>query len=261
MNDLHLSIRYLVMRGCTYEESVEQNVRYVEKMWTLPVNQVAIILVDMWGTHSYLSHLARGKQIITEKVTATVAAAREAGVYIIHAPSPDVAWKYPQTTSYSTDKDREPQSIQSDSWPPDDFRTRTGLYHDYALTAPEDPPDVPEAEDIAEEIKPVASDYVVATGAQLHRLLKAKEILHLFYAGFATNECVRFRDYGMKNMRRMGYNTILLRDCTTAIENSYTVASEDMTKFSILDIERNSATTTVASFISACEQLDMKGKD
>jgi len=120
------------------------------------------------------------------------------------------------------------------------------------LAPPAAAPAVPEAEDIADLVKPESDDNVVATGMQLHRVLKANRILHVLYAGFATNSCVILRDYGMIDMRRRGYNTMLLRDCTTAIENSQTVKEELMTDYAIMDIERSSATAISQDFIQAC---------
>ena len=163
------------------------------------------------------------------------------------------AKKYPQWTRFAADADIDPPLKPPPPWPPEDFRLRMGVYEKYALVPPQKPPHVREAEDIADLVAPQPEDLVVATGNQLHRALSYRRILHLFYVGFATNSCVILRDYGMYAMRRLGYNTVLLRDCTTAIENSQTVADVGMTRFAIMDIERSSASATSADFIKACE--------
>ena len=59
---------------------------------------------------------------------------------------------------------------------------------------------------------------MVANGEALHRLLRRRGVLFLFYMGFAANMCVPFRDYGMRAMKDRGYEVVLLEDCTTAIE-------------------------------------------
>ena len=58
--------------------------------------------------------------------------------------------------------------------------------------------------DLAPAIKLHSDDYMISTGNHLQRLLKHKGILHLIYAGFATNHCIIFRDYGIKAMSRRG---------------------------------------------------------
>ena len=71
----------------------------------------------------------------------------------------------------------------------------------------------------------------------MHRLLREKERFHLLYAGFVSNGCVQERDYGVKFMGYLGYNIILLRDCTTAFEMSHTVGTLEQTRASIDNME------------------------
>jgi nicotinamidase-related amidase len=53
---------------------------------------------------------------------------------------------------------------------------------------------------------------------ELDMILKHYDIQTLFYVGFATNMCVLDRPYGMKRMYSLGYEVILVRDATTAVE-------------------------------------------
>ena len=100
-------------------------------------------------------------------------------------------------------------------------------------------------------IAPTAGDVVVATGAELHAACKARGLLHLIYAGFATNICIRFRDYGLRAMRDRGYSPILLRDATSAIETRATIGSLSLTRAVILDIERWFYTALTDDLIAA----------
>lgn len=97
---------------------------------------------------------------------------------------------------------------------------------------------------------------VVATGDQLHRLCKDRGILHLFYAGFAANICIPCKDYGVRAFRARGYNTILLRDGTTASESQVTIADLAGTRQAIRQLEMADVATTVtsAAFVEACER-------
>ena len=71
---------------------------------------------------------------------------------------------------------------------------------------------------------------------------------------------MQFRVYGCRALREAGYNVILLRDCTTGIEVSQTVASLDMTNAAIRNIEMKVGTSTTGEMLrQACEHLVAAG--
>jgi nicotinamidase-related amidase len=254
MGVLQVPVRYWAMHSSRPEDILETNVHYMTPVWEIAAAETALVLVDCWSSHAWKSHLERSGEIITDRIAPLIDAARDAGITIVHAPAPLAARVYPQWTRYADEDDLDPPEPHDDDWPSKDFRLRTGDYAQYELAPPTPVPVVPEAEDIADPIKPTADDMVIATGAQLHRLLADRKILHLLYCGFATNSCVIHRGYGMIAMRRRGYNAILVRDCTAAIENSTTVAEEAMKVYAIKDIERSAASTTSDELIAACER-------
>ena len=49
-------------------------------------------------------------------------------------------------------------------------------------------------------------EFVVATEEPLHELARQLGIMHLIYAGFATNWCILNRDYGMWAMAQRGWS-------------------------------------------------------
>jgi len=60
-------------------------------------------------------------------------------------------------------------------------------------------------------------------------------------------------DYGVRAMSEMGYNIILLRDCTAAIEAHDTVYQLLATRIFVQEIETKYAwSTTSKDFIEAC---------
>ncbi|MGQ9731729.1 MAG: cysteine hydrolase family protein, partial [Candidatus Zipacnadales bacterium] len=182
------------------------------------------MLVDCWDRHYVESHLERTNRIILERIKPLIEACKHIGVTVIHAPSPPIARKYPQWVAYASDAELgfELRSSKPQEWPPADFRKREGQYACFAK--PSEPGrdewirTEGEARLIAKAIQPQDGEFVIATGAQLHRLCHDRRILHLLYAGFATNMCVPGRDYGTRAMEGRGYNVILPRDCTTGIE-------------------------------------------
>jgi nicotinamidase-related amidase len=255
MHRLKLDLRYyhLTRRaGITESEFHHQNLN-VE----LSTTEVALVLVDVWGDHYIKTHLERGHDITINRIKPVVEAFRNAAAMVVHAPSPDCAKKYSQWTQYAGDDESfGATGMKHDEWPPSDFRKKTGEYE--KLSRPRDPQD-PAFDDIIKnrsiipEVAPQDGDYVVVTGAHLHRLLKAKKILHLFYAGFAANMCVPFRDYGMRAMKSRGYDVSLIRDCTAAIEVAETIGQEMLTKASVIDVEVNIGTTvSSAELIASC---------
>jgi nicotinamidase-related amidase len=246
---LQIPVRYWAMHASTPQEMIEANVHYMTPVWDIDTAETALVLVDCWDTNAWKSHSERSGEIIANKIAPLVEVLRTVGVKIVHAPAPLAAWKYPQCSRYAADEDFYPTKPTHDNWPPEEFRQRAGQYGQYALAPPTTLPDLSEAEDIADPIKPEPEDMVIATGAQLHRLLKHHGILHLLYCGFATNSCVILRDYGIYAMQGQGYNAIFVRDCTTAIENSTTIADAAMTAYAIKDIERGTASTTSQELI------------
>jgi nicotinamidase-related amidase len=107
--------------------------------------------------------------------------------------------------------------------------------------------------DIAPAARPLPGEPVIHTGEEMHGILAERRILHLFYAGFATNWCVLYRDYGMLAMSNRGYNLVLIRDATTGIEFHDTLDSLTATEIQIREIETKYAwSTTTDAFIAAC---------
>ena len=240
--------------GCS-----EADFHYVENQLDIPLNQAALVLVDCWNVHYSESFCSRATRIVEEKIVPVVNAARQIGLPVIHAPTSRVAWKHEQSNkNFDGCDDEIPPTYASidPQWPPQEFVEREGEYAGfrrlYHASGWKD--HYPEF-DIAEALTPEPEDYVVRSGDHLHNVLKHRKILHLFYAGFATNICLIHRDYGMKAMADRGYNMILIRDCTSALESHDTIDQMLTTRLFIHDIEWRLACSTISDdFIAACDQ-------
>jgi len=257
MDLIRISVRYFVMQGTNPEDIVESNIRYSEVIWEIDSNEAALVLVDLWNKHVIRSHMERIVEIVDDKISSAMQIARKAGITVIHAPSGTIAKKYPQWTRYAGDEELNPPRWQPPSWPPEDFRNKTEKYAQYAHRFYSE--DISKFareyykdQEIPEIVKPEPEDFVIATGRQLQRLLEHRKILHLFYAGFAANDCLIHKDYGVRAMGERGYNIILLRDCTTAIESSYTLKNSKATELIVQYIELRYSSTTSEDFIKAC---------
>lgn len=259
MANLKLPVRFLRHGTDDGIECIEEEILHEERHWSLPAEQSALVLVDCWAEHFIRSHQENSGRIMQEVLAPVVEAARRAGVLVIHAPSPNYIDIYPQWVAYASDRDlgfEPPAPIPA--WPPAEFRNRAGEYAAYKR--PEEPKVREWLTDmsryrIADVLAPQPGDFVIRTGDQLHRLLTHQHRLHLFYAGFATNMCILYRDYGTRDMGRRGYNILLLRDCTDGIECRETREGRWQTQAAILSIEVGvGCSVTSQDFLRACAE-------
>lgn len=220
----------------------------------LPAAATALVLVDMWNIHFIESWLERAVEVTRESVVPVLDAARDAGLAIVHAPSAPVAANYPQLLRH-----RRPEPTPPDDWPPAEFRRRSGDYA--AFRGPRhQPPGIAVHWDEMKDQLGMSSaidvrdqDFVIATGQQLHDLARESHILHLIYAGFATNWCILNRDCGMRAMAGRAYNLILLRESTTGVEFPDTLDGLVATEMAIREVEvQLGFSASNADFILAC---------
>ncbi len=266
---INIPVRYYRLWTDLDVDCIEGNFHYVERPWALPTEQTALVMVDVWDIHYIRSHEEISGKITREKIAPLVDACREVGITIIHAPSPSIAAKYPQWVRYAGDTELGIPSAgggvgggsNPPDWPPPEFRQRKGEYAQYAqLHEPRREQWYNQFEGkrrIVAAIEPQPEDFVIATGEQLHRLCRHRKILHLLYVGFAANMCVLYRDYGARAMGQRGYNIILLRECTQAIEAHHTFADGGLTEASILAIEMLvGSSSTSDAVVAACREVE-----
>ncbi|MCP4782590.1 MAG: isochorismatase family protein [Fuerstiella sp.] len=231
---LHIKPRYYRWHVDPGEEWVEKNTGYAHLDWEVTLSRVALVLVDVWDRHYIEDTESRSEEIVQQKIRPLLNASRRAGVEIIHAPSPREArlykaWnqqRYP--VQESSLRVPQPAAKSELTWPPVEFRSKAGPYKKYAR--PFEPMAAVRLERlkgmrIHPDVEPVGDEVVVANGAELHQYCREKGILFLIYLGFNTNACILTRDYGTLEMGKRGYEIIILRDCTTAME-SFETADE-----------------------------------
>lgn len=255
MKSIEIDVRYYHQPRTAYV--TESDFKHRTLRWELPVESIALILVDVWSDLYVSTHRDRSRDITLERIAPVIDAFRKIGALVVHAPSPGCAQKYPGWTRFAGDRETfggaEPQR---DDWPPAEFRSKTGTYERWAR--PKEPRhqlfhDIIANRRIVPEVEPRPEDYVIVTGDQLHRLLKHKQVLRLFYAGFAANMCIPFRDYGMRAMKDRGYDILLIRDCTTAIEVADTAENFDLTRNAVIDTELTVGyTVSSGDLVAAC---------
>ncbi|HLU88380.1 MAG TPA: isochorismatase family protein [Cyclobacteriaceae bacterium] len=217
-------------------EWLETNTGYAYLDWSIPMPQVALVLVDVWQRHYLRDTENRGEAIIQQNLIPTVAACRKYGMTVIHAPSSPVAKQHPNWVNLVKEGE---QAKATDNWPPEQFRRLEGPYQAYRR--PHEPREAERqnlpALTFHPDILPLPGEPVVATGEELHRYCKIHNILFLVYAGFNTNACILSRDYATLQMSNRGYQVVLLRDCTTGMESASTQATLAQTHGAILLLE------------------------
>ena len=242
----------------------EAHLSYAEMTLPLPAAQTALVLVDVWNSHFLRSHARRTDEITRRRIVPVLHAARGAGLTIAHAPTPAIAALYPEYRFADEALTRAgvPPDDPPEDWPPSELVKRKGAYAAFRppREAAYDDWDR-SAQRIHPAVEPRPGDVVVATGDELHRLLKHRRVLHLVYVGFAANRCIPFRDYGMRAFKDRGYTLTLLRDCTTAVEGHDTLEELLLTRAAIRELEagRVCFTATAEAFLAACETLRAAG--
>ena len=250
--DLILPVRY-------YQDSTpqgipcrEENFERREIEMDLPLGLAALVLIDLWHDHFIRSWIERASQVLRERVLPVIDAARRAGIPIIHAPCPEVAAQYAQLEHHEP----APKRNANSEWPPAEFKRREGEYHAYRGPREQEPGirDIREERRMSDLVEVRDDDIVIATGEQMHAYLKSHGILHLIFAGFATNWCILNRDYGVKAMHERGYNTILLRDATTGVEFPDTLDGLWATELAIREVEQKYGfSTSNDDFFTYCK--------
>jgi nicotinamidase-related amidase len=248
---LSISPRYFRLYADPGAESAERSFRYRDLDWRIPLDQAALISLDVWNHHFAADTLARIDEITVDRIAPLVATCRTAGLQVIHAPAGPVAQKHPNWVDLMP-AGAEPQPVWpgSPAWPPKDFRGKRKEYEQYAR-----PPESLEQErnqrretsrDFHPAVQPVGDEAVVLHGEELHRLCAQRGILFLFYVGFNTNACIVMRDYGTLTMHARGYEVILVRDCTTGMETHQTTAELVCTRGQIASLEQFGIYTVTA---------------
>jgi nicotinamidase-related amidase len=256
---LRLRPRYYRIYTDPGVEVAERNYQYAFMDWEVPLEQVALVLIDVWNYHFASDTWERMEEVMEKNLIPLVAACRKWGLFIVHAPATPVAERHPNWVRLAPDftvpSQRDPE------WPPEDFVQRQGEYKPFAR--PYEPQDEDrkrmhdEVRDFHPKVKPVGDEPVVLNGQELHLLCKQRGVLFLFFAGFNTNACVIGRDYGVPSMEKRGYGCVLVRDATAGMETHETTRDATLTKATILNLEQFGTPTLGAhEIIDSLKDMD-----
>lgn len=233
----------------------------------------ALIVCDFWDSHNCGSAVKR-VNAMAPRVAEVVAAARAAGVMIIHAPSDCMA------TYDGHPARRRAQEAPRAAQMPDgiaDWQHWISPEEEkagYPIDATDGGCDDSPEEQAAWETQLVADgrrangarwpwraqhpavaidpgrDAISDRGEEIWNLLEARGIKNVMVIGVHANMCVCGRSFGLRQMARLGKNALLLRDLTDAMYNPAQpphVSHHRGTELTVAHIERWIAPTALSN--------------
>ena len=207
-------------RSRAEQPSGSGRMRSSERLLRWEVAQTAIIICDMWDTHT-CNMSAQRVTAMAPRMNQVVTAARSLGVMIIHAPSdtmkfyagtpqrlrmqqaPLAASPFPLLTRCPRD------AAEEKSFPIDDS---AGGCDDPIVKKFEGPPYPWTRENPAIDV--VGFDGVSDNGQEIYNFCKQEGITNIALMGVHTNICILNRSFGTRQMTRLGFHVVLVRDLT-----------------------------------------------
>jgi acetyl esterase/lipase/nicotinamidase-related amidase len=194
----------------------------------------AIIVCDMWDDHTCKGAAGRVAQM-APAVDLAVKAARQQGVFIIHAPSGTMSF-YEDTPqrrrALEAPFTKAPVEIKWNRWDPQREGEPLAGIVDGGCACPEPCPNfdvdengirhwrkggqVPWTRQI-ETIEIAREDAISDNGQEIYNLLEQRGIDNVILMGVHTNICVSGRPFGLRQMVYLGKNVVLCRDLTDAL--------------------------------------------
>jgi nicotinamidase-related amidase len=194
-----------------------------EKALDWPVARTAIIICDMWDTHT-CGMSAQRVAAMAPRMNEVISAARSLGVMIIHSPSDTMKhyegtpWRErmkqaPAVASPFPIINRCPRvPAEEREFPIDDS---AGGCDDPVVKKFEGPPYPWTREHPALDI--VGYDGVSESGQEIYNFCKQEGIDKIVLMGVHTNICLLNRGFGARQMTRLGFDVVLARDLTDAM--------------------------------------------
>ncbi|MCW5211341.1 hypothetical protein VU04_00325, partial [Desulfobulbus sp. TB] len=116
----------------------------IERELVIPVQQAALILIDVWDTENKRIDHPLIRKVTEEKIAPLLKVARDNNMVVIHAPHRPIGWDgishmKPTDLRGPTDTDRselpewvKKKTIKKSQWPPVKFIFRVGEYGTYS---------------------------------------------------------------------------------------------------------------------------------
>jgi nicotinamidase-related amidase len=218
------------------------SVRVSEKVLNWEVAKTAIIICDMWDTHT-CSLSAQRVAAMAPRMNQVVSIARSLGVMIIHAPSDTM--KFYEGTPQRLRMQRAPKA--SSPTPiltrcPRDSAEERNFPIDDTAGGCDDPilkdwigPYPWTREHPALDV--LGFDGVSDNGQEIYNFCRQEGIVNVALMGVHTNICILNRSFGIRQMTQLGFQVVLVRDLTDAMYDPRTRPFVSHTRGTALVIE------------------------
>ena len=218
------------------------SVRVSEKVLNWEVAKTAIIICDMWDTHT-CSLSAQRVAAMAPRMNQVVSVARSLGVMIIHAPSDTM--KFYEGTPQRLRMQRAPKA--SSPTPiltrcPRDSAEERNFPIDDTAGGCDDPvlkdwigPYPWTREHPALDV--LGFDGVSDNGQEIYNFCRQEGIANVALMGVHTNICILNRSFGIRQMTQLGFQVVLVRDLTDAMYDPRTRPFVSHTRGTALVIE------------------------
>ena len=192
----------------------------VEEVVRWEASRVAVIVCDMWDADWCLG-ATRRMEPLAPKVDAFVRAARREGAFIIPAPSGTMSF-YADTPQRRLAREapavEPPEPIVP--WRHDPSREGPFPVDDRKSICEDEPRCVPRRGATTRQTGAIGiaeGDAITDSGQEVYNLLRARGIGRVLFTGVHNNLCCLVRSFGIRQLRRLGVDVILVRDLTIAM--------------------------------------------
>ena len=178
--------------------------------------ETAIVICDMWDRHWCPSATANVMEL-APAMDRMLDSARAKGITVIHAPSScmDYYKDYPQRRRMERFKSRRKKEIvYSDEKLPSekDAKWPVELYCEGCMTPGATPYEAWTKE--TDLLTICEEDLISDSGNEIEAYLRRKGIKNVILCGVHTNMCIVNRSFGLRSMKKKGFNVALMRDMT-----------------------------------------------
>ncbi|CAG5000797.1 hypothetical protein DYBT9275_02534 [Dyadobacter sp. CECT 9275] len=189
--------------------------------------ETAIIICDMWDRH-WCSEATNRVAEMAPRLDEMVRIARDKGMLIVHAPSSTMKFyeNHPGRKLAQKYKDKNVAKKIAGTL----LDTESGAAWPFEISnggCTPSPGDARENEEVwTRQIGTIGitdGDAISDSGAEMGSLFVKRGIKNVILTGVHTNMCVIGRSFGLRNMKRLGMNVVLMRDMT---DTMYDPASE-----------------------------------
>jgi nicotinamidase-related amidase len=178
---------------------------------SLPVNETAILICDMWDNH-WCKGAALRVDKLADKMDPVLARARAGGLLIIHAPSEvmDFYKETPQRQAMlqlAAIDAPPPVEITDGPFPIDDKQGGCDTHDEFYKAWKRE----------NARLHIASNDVISDKGAEIYSLLRLRGIRNLLVMGVHTNMCILNRSFAIKQMTKWGVRCVLVRDLTDSM--------------------------------------------